>query len=259
MRRNNPLNKIVLAGFAATAVFVGLLGMAAFGILMLDFQWPGLFKVWFVPRDNMAGNMALLVVFGVQHSIMARKRVKEWMSRVVPPVLVRSLYVLLSGFVLLLIAGLWSPTSPPLYDLRGSVWGMMLCLGAFSGFAIILWAGLLLGGLELIGVEVLRQLVAPKADVAELAFATPGPYRIVRHPIYFGFLLMFWLTPAMTHDHLLFAEVMTAYLLLGAALEERDLEKRFGKPYREYQKKVPMLIPFLRFPGGGRDNDGKAA
>ena len=237
------MRKYILGQFAVFAVFTALIGMAAFGILLLDFQFPGLFKVWAAPSDEMALNLVLMVLFGLQHSLMARPAFKRVIVVLFPPELERSFYVLMSGFMLLLLAGLWVPTSPPLYDLRGGVWEWPLHLLALGGILVTGYAGMALGGLELLGVRALVQIAKGQPVGDQLPFRVPGLYKWVRHPIYFGLLLCFWATPAMTHDHLLFAEVMTAYILVGAVMEERGLVRQFGDQYRAYQRQVPMLIP----------------
>jgi methanethiol S-methyltransferase len=238
------MQRFVLVQFAAFAVLIGLLGMAAFGLLLWDFQDPGSFKVWGLVPGDMGLNLALLLLFGVQHSVMARPWFKRQWTRLVPSDLERSLYVMFSGVMLLLIAGLWTPTDPPLYDLRGTAWQWPLHLVAGLGGVVILVAAIGQGGLDLIGVDALRRMVQGKPVHVERPFATPHIYRLVRHPLYFGMLLLFWATPAMTHDHLLFAEVMTAYLLVGAAFEEGGLIRRYGDVYRAYRREVPMLIPW---------------
>jgi methanethiol S-methyltransferase len=109
---------------------------------------------------------------------------------------------------------------------------------------VIAVAGIGQGGLDLIGGGALRRIWKGGPADVERPFATPNLYRVVRHPLYLGMLLLFWVTPAMTHDHLLFAEVMTAYILLGAALEEEQLVRRYGDAYRAYRREVPMLLPW---------------
>jgi methanethiol S-methyltransferase len=238
------MQRFVLVQFAAFAVLIGLLGMAAFGLLLWDFQDPGSFKVWGLVPGDMGLNLAVLLLFGVQHSVMARPGFKRVWTRLVPADLERSLYVMFSGVMLLLIAGLWTPTDPPLYDLRGTAWQWPIHLLAGLGGVVIAVAGIGQGGLDLIGVDALRRIwKGAPADVTR-PFATPNLYRVVRHPLYLGMLLLFWVTPAMTHDHLLFAEVMTAYILLGAALEEEQLVRRYGDAYRAYRREVPMLLPW---------------
>lgn len=238
------MQKIVLVQFAAFSVLIGLVGMAAFGLLLWDFQDPGSFKVWGLYAGDMGLNLVLLLLFGVQHSVMARPAFKRVWMRLIPAALERSFYVMFTGFLLLLIAALWTPTDPPLYDLRGTVWQWPLHLLAASGVLVIAIAALGQGGLDLIGMAALLAILRGGDPAPERPFATPHLYRVVRHPLYLGLLLIFWATPAMTHDHLLFAEVMTAYLLVGAVMEEGELVRRYGDQYRAYRRDVPMLLPW---------------
>lgn len=238
------MRRFLLLYWAFFAVIVGLLGTAAFGLLLVDFLFPGTFKAWYIFRGGMPLNLVLLLIFGVQHSVMARQGFKQRLAVLVPPELERSTYVLFSGFVLFWVSALWSPSAPPLYDLLGTVWGYLLLAGAGLGLLVILLALRGGRGLDLAGVSAFWAIYKGENVEAERPFLIAGLHRFVRHPLYLGMLLLFWCTPAMTHDHLFFAEVMTAYLLIGMHFEERDLVARYGEAYRTYQQNVPMLFPF---------------
>ncbi len=240
------MRKLVFLNYALTAVFMGLSGCAALGLLIWDFWFPGTFKSWYMFRGGMDQNAVLLLVFGLQHSLMSRAGVKRVMASLLTPELVRPTYVMWSGFVLMLLVALWSPMAPPLYELWGTVGGYALLGGSLLGCAIVGISGMQMGGLELLGWNAAMAIWRGEQERI-IPFRTPGLYNIVRHPIYLGILLIFWLTPTMTHDHLFFAEVMTAYILVGAWFEERDLVKRFGEDYIAYQQRVPMLIPFTKW------------
>jgi protein-S-isoprenylcysteine O-methyltransferase Ste14 len=121
-----------------------------------------------------------------------------------------------------------------------------LMAGAASGIVVILASALAFDALDLLGIRSVIRILRDQPPVRE-PLKTPFVYRIVRHPLYLGLLLLFWLTPAMTHDHLFFAEVMTAYILIGIWFEERDLVATYGDAYRKYQKEVPMLLPFVKW------------
>lgn len=240
------MRKVLFVQFAVFSVAIGMLGMAAFGLLLWDFQFPGTFKDYYLFRGGMPLNLLLLVAFGLQHSVMARKSFKRLLIHLIPMELERSFYVMLSGFVLFSLAMLWSPMSPPLYDLSGTAWGWLLHVGAASGVVVIAWAGWAMDGLDLVGLRSISRILRDEVPVHP-PFKTPAIYRLVRHPLYFGMLLLFWLSPSMTHDHLFFAEVMTAYILIGIQFEERDLLATYGETYRRYQAEVPMILPFFRF------------
>lgn len=241
------LRKILFLQFALLSVMVGLLGMAAFGLMLWDFQFPGTFKAWYLFRGGMPLNLTLLLGFGLQHSIMARQGFKLAIARLMPVPLERSFYVMMSGFVLFCLALLWSPSDPPLYDLRGTLPGYVLMALGLSGAGVLALASTATDALDLIGIRSVMRFWTSQPPLKE-PLKVLHLYKVVRHPLYLGMLMLFWFTPAMTHDHLFFAEVMTAYLLIGIQFEERDLLRQFGDAYRAYQATVPMLIPFLRMP-----------
>lgn len=175
-------------------------------------------------------DLALLAVFAVQHSAMARRGFKRFWTRfVVPPAIERSTYVLVASLVLLAAFALWRP-------MPGVVWhvpGPALTIVSLAGWAIAALASFLLGHFELFGVR------APR----DTAFRTPLLYRLVRHPIYLGFLIAFWATPTMTYGHALFATVMLVYVIIAIQLEERDLVAALGDDYRQYRQRVRALVP----------------
>lgn len=194
---------------------------------------------------------ALLALFGLQHSVMARPAFKRAWTRVVPTELERSIYVLVASAVLALLMWQWRPIPTPVIWHAGAAWSVALgwCVMGV-GVAVLLWATFLIDHFELLGLRqgwsVLRgnELHAP-------AFVTPYLYRIVRHPQYLGWLLIFWGTPTMTAGHLLFTAGMSGYILLAMRFEERDLVRHIGERYRRYKQEVPPLVPLpgRRFSG----------
>jgi protein-S-isoprenylcysteine O-methyltransferase Ste14 len=189
----------------------------------------------------LAINSALLLLFALQHSVMARPWFKAAWTRVVPSSVERSTYVLFSSLALLLLFWKWEP-------MGGVVWKVtnpdaQIALNALYGLGvvIILAATFLINHFDLFG---LRQVWLHLRGIpyTNLSFSTPGMYRIVRHPLYVGWLLMFWAAPVMTVAHLVFTLGTTAYILIAIQFEERDLV-RSHKEYAEYRQRVPMLIP----------------
>lgn len=241
------IRKILFLQFAIFGVLVSAFGLAAFGLMLIDFQFPGTFKEWYLFRGGMPLNLGLLIGFGVQHSLMARQWFKQAITRFIPAPLERSFYVMLSGFVLFTMSILWSPTDPPLYDLWGTLGGYLLMGMALLGIVVMGLALRAVDPFDLVGIRSVQRIWKGQQMVQE-PFNVTWIYRQVRHPLYLGMLLLFWFTPTMTHDHLFFAEVMSAYILLGIQFEERDLAAKYGNAYLTYQKNVPMLIPFLRLP-----------
>lgn len=199
----------------------------------------------------LAIDLGLLALFAVQHSVMARPAFKRWLTRRIPRAAERSTYVLLSSLALVAVFAFWQP-------LGGQVWyiehplGQGLLYGGFAfGWALVLVSTFLTSHTDLFG---LRQvwLHFRRRPYAPLRFVTPLPYRIVRHPLYLGWLFVFWCTPDMTLSHLLFAVMTSGYIVIGATLEERDLADEHGETYRQYRSRVPMLIPGLRRRGAER-------
>jgi methanethiol S-methyltransferase len=187
-------------------------------------------------------NVALLGVFALQHSVMARPAFKRWWTRVVPKAIERSTYVLLASAALILLFAHWRPLPTPVVWQVGGAAAIALVVTHWAGWGILLISTFLLDHFELFGLkQVFMRLVGrePQAPV----FRTPLFYRRVRHPIYLGFLLAFWAAPTMTAGHLLFAVGMSLYILIGIWFEERDLIALFGDRYRAYREQVGMLLP----------------
>jgi methanethiol S-methyltransferase len=192
-------------------------------------------------------DVALLALFAVQHSVMARTAFKDWLTRVVPPSAERSTYVLASNICLVVLVAAWRPITDDVWRVSAQPWRTLLTAVALAGWAIALLSTFLIDHFDLFG---LRQVFARLrgGQPVEHEFTTPLFYRVVRHPLYLGFLLAFWATPRMTVGHLLFAVATTGYILFAVNLEERDLIRLFGQQYRDYRRRVPLLIPGL----GGR-------
>jgi protein-S-isoprenylcysteine O-methyltransferase Ste14 len=189
----------------------------------------------------LAINVALLALFALQHSVMARPWFKAAWARIVPSTVERSTYVLFSSLALLLVFWKWEPMGGVIWNVTNLDAQIALnCLFGL-GVLIILAASFLINHFDLFG---LRQVWLNLRGIpyTSLSFSTPGMYRIVRHPLYVGWLLMFWAAPVMTVAHLVFTLGTTAYILIAIQFEERDLV-RFHKEYAEYREQVPMLIP----------------
>lgn len=194
-------------------------------------------------------DLLLLGLFAVQHSVMARASFKRMWTRLVPPALERSTYVLLASLTLVVLYALWRPITQPIWVLTAPA-AIVFCQGVFwFGWTLVLLSTFLINHFELFGLSQAfsRATGRPRP---EAQFRTPLLYRYVRHPLYLGFVLSFWATPNMTAGHLLFASGSTGYILLGIWFEERDLIARFGERYRSYREGVGMLIPWRRSKAG---------
>jgi protein-S-isoprenylcysteine O-methyltransferase Ste14 len=190
-------------------------------------------------------NASLLLLFALQHSIMARPAFKRRWTSIVPEYLERSTYVLLASLCLMLMMWQWQPIGGIVWSIESETMKNLLLISYLSGWSIVLASTFLINHFDLFG---LRQvwLHFRGRPYTQLPFRSPLFYKLVRHPLYLGFLIAFWSTPVMTVAHLLFAILTTAYILTAIQFEESDLLKIFGEKYRNYKKWVPMIIPFSK-------------
>jgi protein-S-isoprenylcysteine O-methyltransferase Ste14 len=197
------------------------------------------------PATAVTVDLLLLGLFTIPHSVMARPGFKRWWTQLVPPVVERGTYVLVSSLLLALLCWQWRPLPGVAWQTEQPV-AVAVLWGLFAfGWLIALISTFLLNHFDLFGLRQVYLYAAGKPQVPS-PFRTPALYRVVRHPIMLGFLLAFWATPVLTWSHLLFAGMMTAYILVGIHLEERDLRNVFGGTYAKYQEQVAMLLPWPR-------------
>jgi protein-S-isoprenylcysteine O-methyltransferase Ste14 len=233
------------------AIFV--FGAVSYGVFAASFAY-GIFFVqnlW-VPRTVDAGgpvapaataaliDTALVALFGLHHSVAARSAFKK----MIPQSIERNVYVLLASLFLDLVFWQWRPIPQLLWSLDGAA-SLFVSAVSWLGWGLALAASFAINHWDLFGLRhaVLALLGKPYDPVP---FRTPVLYRLVRHPLMLGLLVAFWAAPAMTVGHLLFATTMSVYILIGVAFEERDTIRVFGETYREYQKRVPSLLPLPR-------------
>src|SRR2546429_3224964 len=196
---------------------------------------------------SFAIDAGLLALFAVQHSVMARKWFKEWWTRMVPREVERSTYVLFSSLALILLFWQWRPLGGVIWSVENPA-GRLVLRGLFAfGWGLVLVSTFLINHFDLFGLRQVWLYLLGRSDKT-VRFRTPGPYRLVRHPLYVGWLFAFWMTPVMTLAHLLFSIATTAYILLAIQFEERDLIHAHGLTYEKYRRYVPMLIPRLVSP-----------
>ena len=189
-------------------------------------------------------DVLLMTLFAVQHSVMARKPFKQWWTQYVPVAIERSTYVLLASLVLMFLFWQWRPIPSVVWEITNPTLATAAVAVSLFGWVIVFAATFLINHFELFGLQqVIVNLAGKRAP--EPRFRTPLLYKLVRHPLYLGFVIAFWATPVMTVGHLLFAGVTTAYILVAISLEERDLIELFGDEYRRYRERVAMLLPFI--------------
>jgi len=227
------------AGVVALLYFIGFSG----NLLVPKSVDIGASAPW---AEALGIDVLLVALFGIQHSVMARRGFKRWWTRVLPAAVERSTYAVATGIVLTLMFRFWVPiTTPVVWQVEDRT-GVALLWSLFGlGWVLVLVSTFLINHFELFGLQQvyarLRRQAPPEPD-----FGTPLLYRYVRHPLYAGLLLGFWSVPLMTAGRLVFAIGSTAYILIGIAFEERDLLRQFGERYHRYRAEVGMLLPRRR-------------
>jgi len=192
----------------------------------------------------LAIDLGLLSLFAIQHSVMARPGFKRLLTSIVPVEIERSTYVLASSLALCLLFWQWRPLGGGVWDAQHPVGRALLLAGFAFGWGLVLVSTFVINHFDLFGLRQTWRAFQGQPQSA-VQFMMPAFYRVVRHPLYVGWLFAFWSTPTMTVTHLLFAVVTTAYILVAIQLEERDLMDAHPE-YAEYRKQVPMLVPALR-------------
>lgn len=247
--RPSPLARIATFAYGAVAYLMFLAVFAYMAGFLLSLVVPkavndagafGETPLW----TAIAVNLALIALFGVLHSLLSRDWAKRQLMRVIPRAAERSTYVIQSSLCLALAMWQWRPLPETIWHLEGAA--ALATYAAFViGVAIVLWSTFLIDHFELFG---LRQIWCHLRGTAmvEPPFRTPMLYRIVRHPMQLGIVILLFATPHMTLGHLVFAGAMTGYIFVGLYFEERALLRKFGARYAAYQQSVPKLFPFPR-------------
>ena len=191
----------------------------------------------------LAIDLGLLSLFAVQHSVMARPAFKRWWTKFVPEAVERSTYVLLSSLALVALFAWWQPMGGIVWEASGIGRSAVIAI-YLLGWALLLYTTFLIDHFDLFGLKQVWRRSKGSAYVPP-QFYTPSLYKLIRHPLYVGWLTIFWAAPTMTVAHLVFALATTAYILIAIQLEEHDLVEAFGDRYVSYRRSTPMLIPRL--------------
>ena len=198
---------------------------------------------------------ALLMLFAIQHSVMARQWFKRAWTRIIPEPVERSTYVLISSLLLLLLFWQWRPIGGQIWNVENTAGRIALYAVFASGWLLVFVSTFLINHFDLFGMRQVY-LYLRGQPYSPIGFRTPSVYRYVRHPLYLGWLMAFWGAPTMTAAHLIFAIATTSYIMLAIQFEERDMIRFYGDAYRNYRRQIPMIIP-LRL--GKRKSPGVTA
>jgi protein-S-isoprenylcysteine O-methyltransferase Ste14 len=234
-----------LYGLASYLVFFGTI-LYAIGFVTGLFVPKTIDTGTVVPlAEALVVNLLLMSLFAVQHSVMARKQFKQWWTKYIPHSIERSTYVLLASLALVLLFWQWRPMPAVLWQVADPQIALAITALSMVGWVLVFTSTFLINHFELFGLHQVANNLTGR-PMPQVRFKTPVLYKVVRHPIYLGFIIAFWIAPVMTAGHLLFAAVTTAYIFVGIWLEERDLVAMFGDEYRNYRNRVAMIIPWRK-------------
>ncbi|OQK18568.1 hypothetical protein AU255_12370 [Methyloprofundus sedimenti] len=190
-------------------------------------------------------NCLIVAIFAVQHTIMARPAFKQWITKYIPKALERSTFVLVTDIIIWVMIWQWQPIDGVIWDVQNAMVANILIAISILGWAVVCLSSFMINHFELLGLEQVWHYFKG-TEPKKMTFQLRGFYKHLRHPLMFGFMMFFWVTPYMTLSHLCLAAIFTTYILIGVKFEERDLIKNHGDEYLKYKEAVPGLIPFAK-------------
>jgi methanethiol S-methyltransferase len=239
------MKRLPILIYSLISYVIGLAVVAYYAAFLADVQVPKTINSGIYPGlgTALALNLSLLMLFGIQHSVMARQGFKKWVKNHIPASAERSSYILLSSVTLGIVCFLWQPMPQAIFDLSGT-WAEPVLYSLYGfGWFVGLFSTFLIDHFDLFGLKQAWYNWKGRNDF-HYRFRTPLFYKLVRHPIYTGWLMIHWFTPVMTVGHILFASVITIYIYIAIKFEEKDLVDQFGETYQNYIESTPKLIPF---------------
>lgn len=190
-------------------------------------------------------NFLMILIFGIQHTIMARPAFKQWWAQFIPKPLERSTYVFIADIIMWVMIWQWRPIEGVVWNVQNTIAANILIGISLLGWVAVVLSSFMINHFELLGLEQVWHYLRG-TEPKRIKFKLRGFYKHVRHPLMLGFLAFFWVTPHMTTSHLFFAAMFTIYVLIGIRYEERDLMKHHPEEYGKYTEEVPALIPFTK-------------
>ena len=242
------MSRILIFVYGLLAYVAGMAGLVFFVLFTGDWDFMP-----FTINSRPAGelfpalsiNVGLMLLFGVQHSVMARQGFKRAINRIIPEAAERSTYVLISGVLLVVIPWFWQPIEGALWRVETPSIAMLMTIISLLGWGIVVLSSFLINHFELFGLQQVYLRLTNRPEPAP-HFTDRFLYKLVRHPLQLGVLIGLWVTPWMTTTHLMLAALMTVYIAIGLHYEEKDLVRALGSDYEDYQRRVPKVIPFTK-------------
>ena len=242
------MNRLLVLLYGVVAYAIGMGGLVYFIVYVGGWPWiPTHVDTQMTDSVGQALliNLAIMLLFGIQHSVMARPSFKKAFTKVVTPAVERSTYVLLSGILMVFIPLFWQPLDGVLWDARGSLLGTLLTVGYASGWMLAVVSTFVINHFELFGLQQ-AYLHFKQKPLPAAWFTDRFLYKLVRHPLQLGILIGIWVVPTMTMTLFSLSLMMTIYIVIGLYFEEKDLVASLGDRYRDYQGRVPKLLPLPR-------------